>query len=182
MYHNGQTEEATLWQRDARRLRRWFWEPMQTHQERWWEDRWRNHRELWLFGIDGMSRGVVPDFGAVVFVGLPVFVAKVEEIGDFEDFFVGHFGTEVGVHGVEGDVFVPVVDLGMELHAVCGRDDFGAGPVWAMARCGHLNAIGLLAPDKVVDIMVGEMLGVMAVVEDGMLVAHYIPIDLKKQL
>lgn len=41
----------------------------------------------------GVMGGVVPDFGAVVFCGLPVFVAEVEEVGGFENFGIGHFGA-----------------------------------------------------------------------------------------
>lgn len=74
----------------------------------------------------GVGGGVVPDFCAVVFFGLPVLVVEIEEVSGFEDFFVGHLGTEVGIHAVEGDIFIPVVDFGVELHTVGGGYDFGA--------------------------------------------------------
>lgn len=64
-----------------------------------------------------MQSVVVPNLRTVVFAGLPVVITEVEGVGGLDYILFAHTRAKVGVHGVEGYVFVPRVDIRMKLHA-----------------------------------------------------------------
>ena len=62
---------------------------------------------------------IVPDLRTVILLWLPVLVAEEEQIGGLDDIIVTHRAAQVSIHGIEGYISIPRVDLGMELHVPC---------------------------------------------------------------
>ena len=56
-----------------------------------------------------MQGVIVPHLRAVVFARLPVVITKVEGVGGFDDLLFAQADAEVGIHRIEGHIFVPLV-------------------------------------------------------------------------
>lgn len=120
---------------------------------------------------------VVPHLRAVVFARLPVVITEVEGVGGFDDLLFAQAGAEVGIHRIEGYIFVPCVDIGVKLHVLGQFIHFYARPMCAASGWRSLFIIHA-AIDKRIYIVFGHFLGIVPTVEHGVLAAQYVPVEL----
>nr|DAO96484.1 MAG TPA: hypothetical protein [Caudoviricetes sp.] len=124
-----------------------------------------------------VSGHIVPYLCTIVFFGLPICILEIEEISCLDDFIFCHIAAQVSVHGIKGNIFIPIVHLFTELHALGGIHYLRFCPMRAGSY--QLTILTFLAVHKMADIMVGHFLTVMTIIEHCVLVTEDAPVQFR---
>ena len=125
-----------------------------------------------------MQGVIVPHLRAVVFAWLPVVITKVEDVGGFNNLLFAQAGAKVGIHRIEGYIFVPSVDIGVKLHAIGQLIHFYATPMCAASGRRSLFVVHATI-DQRIYIMLGHFFRIVSAIEHSVLAAQDVPIELR---